>query len=222
MAIQLKPQPLINMDNTALATCHPIKPILKQIDATDPKMKDMAKVHIADSKGNIVRELDMEHGYKYEILQTDKTKMGSLNVFDPWLTALNLKNRVAGNGIVADSLHIIESIYYEYQKWDIQPAAARVLDKVVAVMQSDSSINIELDAFTDPRGSDEFNFILSQKRADAAVEYMVLQGIKKSRIVGIGFGKTRMINNCGDPGVICNEEQLAKNRRTEFKVRRRR
>jgi outer membrane protein OmpA-like peptidoglycan-associated protein/tetratricopeptide (TPR) repeat protein len=200
----------------------PDKTYFEQIDVADPKMKGMSKVYIADSKGNIIRELDMEHGFKYEILQTDKTKMGSLNVFDPWLTALNLKNRVAGNGIVSDSLHIIESIYYEYQKWDIQPAAARVLDKVVAVMQNDSSINIELDAFTDPRGSDEFNFILSQKRADAAVEYMVLQGIKKSRIVGIGFGKTRMINNCGDPGVICNEEQLAKNRRTEFKVRRRR
>ncbi len=197
----------------------PDKTYFEQVDADDPKMKSMSKVFIADTKGNVVRELDMEHGFKYEILSTDRTRMGNLNVFDPWLTALNLKNRV---GFSNDSMHIIENIYYDYQKWDIQPAAARVLDKVVAVMQSDSTLNIELDAYTDPRGSEDFNFILSQKRADAAVEYMVIQGISKKRLSAIGFGKNHQINNCGEPGVICNEEQLARNRRTEFKVRRRR
>src|ERR1700722_15895056 len=110
----------------------PDKTYFEQVDADDPKMKNMSKVFIADTKGNVVRELDMEHGFKYEILSTDRTRMGNLNVFDPWLTALNLKNRV---GFSNDSMHIIENIYYDYQKWDIQPAAARVLDKVVAVMQ---------------------------------------------------------------------------------------
>ncbi len=196
----------------------PDRTYFEEVDVNDPKIKSMSKLFIADTRGRVVRELDMDKGYKFEILESDKSQMGNLNVYDPWLTVLNLKNK--GSAASLDSIHIIENIYYDYQKWDIQPAAARVLDKVVAVMNNDSTINIEVDAYTDPRGSDEFNFILSQKRADAAVEYMVFQGISKSRLVGIGFGKTRQINNCGDPGVICNEEQLAKNRRTEFKIRR--
>lgn len=196
----------------------PDKTYFEQVDLNDPKIKKMDRLYMADAKGNVVRELDLDNGFRFQVLQSDKQSMGSMNVYDPWLTVLNLKNKGSSAGL--DSIRIIENIYYDYQKWDIQPAAAKVLDKVVAVMQADSSIDIELDAYTDPRGSDEFNFILSQKRADAAVEYMVLQGIKKSRLVGIGFGKTHQVNNCGDPGVICNDEQLAKNRRTEFKIRR--
>ena len=87
-----------------------------------------------------------------------------------------------------------------------------------------SSISGEADEefhlYEDFPAMDQSDLRCQEKRADAAVEYMVFQGISKSRLVGIGFGKTRQINNCGDPGVICNEEQLAKNRRTEFKIRR--
>lgn len=196
----------------------PDKTYFEEVDADDPKIKNMNKLFIANNRGSIVRVLDLDHGYKFEVLQSDKNSIGYLNVYDPWLTVLNLKNKGNSSGI--DTIHIIENIYYDYQKWDIQPAAARVLDKVIAVMEADSSINIELDAYTDPRGSDEFNFILSQKRADAAIQYMVFEGIEKNRLTGIGFGKTHQVNNCGDPGVICNEDQLAKNRRTEFKIRR--
>jgi outer membrane protein OmpA-like peptidoglycan-associated protein/tetratricopeptide (TPR) repeat protein len=194
------------------------KTYFEQVDATDPKLRNMNKLFIADSKGNIVRELDMQNGdFKFEVLPSDRSKMGYLNIYDPWLTALNLKNK---SGVTRDSLYIIENIYYDYQKWDILPSAAHVLDKVISVMRSDPSISIELDAYTDPRGTAEFNLDLSQKRADAAVAYMVVHGIDRSRLIGKGFGKARQVNNCSDPGVICNEEQYAKNRRTEFKLTR--
>ncbi len=194
------------------------KTYFEQVDANDPKIRNMTKLFIADSRGNIVREVDVQNGdFKFEVLPSDRSKMGYLNVYDPWITALHLKNK---SGVNRDSLYIIENIYYDYQKWDILPSAERVLDKVISVMRSDPSINIELDAYTDPRGTDEFNLQLSQKRADAAVSYMAMHGIDKSRLIGKGFGRARQVNNCGDPGVICNEEQLAKNRRTEFRLTR--
>jgi len=225
------------MGQFSFSNLPPDKDYFEQVDANDPKLKGMKKVYISDSKGNIVHELDKSTGFKFEVLPSDKVSIGNIYVNDPWLTALNLKHRAAGgntttgnnrtnntsnnNGQTQESLNIIENIYYDYQKWDILPPAARVLDKVVSVMKSDQFITIELDSYTDPRGSDEFNMELSQKRADAAVDYIAAHGIDRRRLKGVGFGKTHLLNNCGDPGVTCSEDQLAINRRTEFRVSRR-
>ncbi|MGP8214095.1 MAG: SpaA isopeptide-forming pilin-related protein [Bacteroidia bacterium] len=194
----------------------PNKSYFEEIDVSDPKLGSMKKVYFTDVKGGNAQEVDLQNGFRFEVLAIDNNKIGSMSIYDPWLTALNLKNRSSAS----DSLHIIENIYYDYQKWDILPSAARVLDKVVSVMRNDPGMTIELDAYTDPRGTAEFNLDLSQKRADAAIAYMVARGVNRSRLTGRGFGKSNLVNNCGDPGVNCNEEQLAKNRRTEFRITR--
>jgi len=195
----------------------PDKTYFIQLDQNDPRLGKMKMVYIADTRHNIIRELDLGHGFRFEMLAADKSKMGTMTVYDPWIEALNLKNK---NNSKKDSLHIIENILYDYQKWDILPSAEHVLNKVIEVMKSDPNIIVELDAFTDPRGSDEYNLQLSQKRADAAVAYMVAHGISKSRVTGKGFGETHLLNHCGDPGVTCTEEEYAVNRRTEFKITR--
>jgi len=187
------------------------------VDANDSKLNKLNKIYIADSKKNILREVALNNGaFKYELLPGDSKTMGNISVYDPWIEALNLKNKKNKS----DSMHIIENIYYDYEKWDILPAAAKVLDKVVAVMKADPGLKIELDAFTDPRGSDDLNMKLSQKRADAAVTYMVTHGVSQARVTGKGLGKTHPLNNCGDPNVHCSEAEFAVNRRTEFKLQR--
>lgn len=188
-----------------------------QVDGSDPRLKNMSKLYITDAKRDVMKEMDLNNGsFTYELLPADKKEMGSIYVYDPWIEALNLKNKK--NTKTNKNMYIIENIYYDYNKWNILPAAAHVLDKVVEVMKNDPSIKIELDAFTDPRGSADFNMQLSQKRADAAVAYIVSHGIAKSRVKGKGLGETHPLNNCGDPNVHCTEAQYAVNRRTEFKI----
>jgi len=67
------------------------------------------------------------------------------------------------------------------------------------------------------RGNDDYNLKLSQRRADAAVNYLVSKGISRSRLVAKGYGETRLLNHCGN-GVNCSEEQHQENRRTEIKI----
>ena len=183
------------------------------VDETDPRLGKMNKLFLADSKHNIIRELNLKNGFKYGILAADEKSMGTLSVYDPWIEALNLKKQAK-----KDSMFIIENVYYDYQDYKILPAAARVLDKVVSVMKVNPEILIELDAYTDSRGAADFNLDLSQKRAAAAVDYMVKHGADKKKLTGKGLGKAHQLNNCGDPGVICTEDQYAVNRRTEFKI----
>lgn len=110
----------------------------------------------------------------------------------------------------------IETIYYDFNKWFIRPDAGKELDKLVQVMK-ENPVNVELGSHTDSRGSQEYNVDLSQKRAESAVRYIVLQGIDASRITAKGYGESQIINQCTD-GVPCTPREHQANRRTEIKV----
>ena len=84
-------------------------------------------------------------------------------------------------------------------------------------MKDNSGVKVELGSHTDSRASAAYNQTLSQNRANASVNYIVSQGIERSRITGKGYGETKLLNKCAD-GVSCSEEQHAINRRTEMKV----
>lgn len=119
--------------------------------------------------------------------------------------------------IVVDKAIVMENIYYDVNKWFIRPDAATELDKLVIILEENPQISIELSSHTDSRSSDQYNLVLSQRRADAAVEYIVSKGISNDRITAKGYGETKLINECGND-VKCTEEKHQANRRTEFKV----
>ena len=112
---------------------------------------------------------------------------------------------------------VLKNILYDFDKSNIRTDAALVLDNVVAIMKQNPSLKIELSSHTDSRGNDDYNLKLSQRRADAAVAYIVSKGIVRTRLVAQGYGESRLINNCGN-GQDCSEEQHQENRRTEIKV----
>ncbi len=112
----------------------------------------------------------------------------------------------------------IENIYYDYNKWAIRPDAARELDKVITLLRDNPDLIVELGSHTDSRGKDAYNLQLSQKRARAAVDYILEKGgIASDRIVAKGYGETQLVNHCAN-GVPCTEEEHQQNRRTELKI----
>jgi outer membrane protein OmpA-like peptidoglycan-associated protein/tetratricopeptide (TPR) repeat protein len=110
----------------------------------------------------------------------------------------------------------VENIYYDLDKWFIREDAQPALDDLVQIMKQ-YPISAELSSHTDSRASHAYNMDLSQKRAEAAVRYIVLQGVNPARITARGYGETRLVNRCAD-GVDCTEEEHQANRRTEFRV----
>jgi len=112
---------------------------------------------------------------------------------------------------------VMENIYYDFDKWDILPESAVELDKLVKVMNDNPGWKVELGSHTDCRGSDDYNLVLSQKRSDSAVGYIISKGISADRIIAKGYGETELVNQCDD-GVPCSEADHRKNRRTEFKI----
>jgi outer membrane protein OmpA-like peptidoglycan-associated protein len=109
----------------------------------------------------------------------------------------------------------IENIFYDFDKWDIREDAKPYLMKLAYLLLENPTMKIELHSHTDSRGINEYNQKLSDKRAQAAVEYIVSLGISPSRITSKGFGESRLINHCKD-GIDCSEDEHQENRRTEF------
>lgn len=111
----------------------------------------------------------------------------------------------------------LKNILYDLGKFEIKVDAKKELNRLVVFMQDNPTFKIEVSSHTDCRSSDEYNKTLSQNRANASVDYIISQGISASRISGVGYGESKLLNKCSD-GVDCSEAEHAINRRTEMKI----
>ena len=111
----------------------------------------------------------------------------------------------------------VNNIFYDLDQAKIRKDAAEELDKLAAVLKDNPSIIVELGSHTDSRGETTYNRDLSRRRAEAAVNYLIGQGVQADRIQARGYGESKLTNNCAD-GVDCSPDQHQQNRRTEIKV----
>jgi OOP family OmpA-OmpF porin len=88
---------------------------------------------------------------------------------------------------------IIEGIYFDTDKAVIKPQAYKGLDEVVAVLKKNPGLKIEIQGHTDSTGTEEYNLGLSQRRAEAVMNYLVADGISKDRLTAKGYGLTRPV-----------------------------
>ena len=126
-------------------------------------------------------------------------------------------------GADLSTLMAIKEIYFDYGKFDIRPDAAEALDKIVAIMNEYPTMVIELDSHTDCRGTKNANKKLSESRAMASAGYIKTKITTPTRISGVGLGESKLKVNCPCEGAVvspCSEEEHAKNRRTEFIIKK--
>ena len=110
----------------------------------------------------------------------------------------------------------VNPIYFEYDKSDITPRAEIELEKVLFVMREFPSVKIKIESHTDSRGTDQYNFRLSDDRAKSTMRYLIAKGIDADRIESAkGYGEYRLKNHCSN-GVACSEQEHLMNRRSDF------
>lgn len=108
-------------------------------------------------------------------------------------------------------------IFYDFDDARIREDAQPGLDALVEFMNTYPQARVSITSHTDARGSTRYNKVLSERRAQSAVSYLLQNGISKKRLKAKGMGKELMLNDCYDD-VPCSEEQHQENRRTEFIV----
>lgn len=110
----------------------------------------------------------------------------------------------------------LNRIYFDQGESYIRRDAEFELHKVISFMQMYPDFKIDVRSHTDSRSNDNFNMQLSERRAQATVDYIINNGsIDASRLQGSGFGETQLLNNCGN-NVKCSKYEHQLNRRSEF------
>ena len=161
---------------------------------------------LLEKEGYLTNKLN----YTAEIKQEGEIKLYEL---------LNMALGKIEVGMDLSKIIYLKPIYFDLGKSVVREDAAIELDKIVAVMKQYPGMFIELGAHTDCRGNAKANLSLSDKRAKASAAYIVKRGIQKNRIVGKGYGESKLLNGCACEGNLeakCTEDEHAKNRRTEF------
>ena len=135
---------------------------------------------------------------------------------------------------------MLPDILYDLGKWDLKPQFEDSLQGLIETLQVNPTITIELASHTDARDTDEHNDILSQKRAQSVVDYLIIRGIDPLRLTAKGYGERvpRTLQNdmtvkgyTFKAGTVLTEDFINKlpntevkeaahqmNRRTEFRI----
>lgn len=105
---------------------------------------------------------------------------------------------------------ILPNVEFDTAKWDIKAQYHPILDEAVDVMNRSSDLRIEIQGHTDNRGSKKYNQGLSERRANAVMQYFLKKGISKERLTAKGYGLSDPVaSNDTDAG-------RAKNRRVQL------
>ena len=83
----------------------------------------------------------------------------------------------------------MDNIFYEFAKWNLTPQSETGLQQLVKLLNDNPNITIEMSAHTDYIGNNESNRILSERRAQSVVDYLIKAGIAKNRLTAVGYGE---------------------------------
>jgi OOP family OmpA-OmpF porin len=158
---------------------------------------------ISLQKGQVYTYIASAKGYQAvnEVLDLSKTAGGQKITKDIYLLPLNVGDKIT-----------LKNIYFEMSKSDLLPASFAELDKLVAMMKENSTMQIRLEGHTDIVGDADANLELSQDRVDACKQYLTTKGISSARIQAMGFGDKYPIVKKG------TDEERKVNRRVEFLI----
>ena len=82
----------------------------------------------------------------------------------------------------------IGSVHFATDKADLTPEGQTTLSQAAQYMKDHPNAHLRVEGYTDATGTDPHNLPLSQQRANTVEQYLVGQGIDKSRLTGQGFG----------------------------------
>jgi outer membrane protein OmpA-like peptidoglycan-associated protein/Tol biopolymer transport system component len=117
---------------------------------------------------------------------------------------------------------ILRNIFYDYDKATLRDESKNELDRLYDLLTKNPNLKVELSSHTDSRGSDAYNLKLSQERAQSCVDYLIIKGIAKARIIAKGYGEQALLRSdeeINQQQTKADKENLyLENRRTEFKI----
>ena len=105
---------------------------------------------------------------------------------------------------------MLRGVHFDFNKSRIRPGDAAVLDEAVSTLKANPNVTVNVNGYCDAIGSEKYNLKLSNRRANAVVDYLVKAGIPSSQLIPQGYGKTDFV------ATNDTAEGRAQNRRVEL------
>lgn len=125
---------------------------------------------------------------------------------EPVMLEVPLEKLRVGNSLV------LNNVFFDTDSDVLKAQSKTELDRLVALLVHNSGMQVEIGGHTDAIGSEEKNLNLSQRRAQAVVNYIVENGISADRLTSAGYGEAKPVASND------TEEGRALNRRTEVRI----
>ena len=206
-----------------------------QIAASDARLSDtrLKKIYHGDNEVHTFKE---DGKYKYYILQTSNyfvahqalkkanTEQAFISAYKkdvkvPLEEAINAQYKVPvikGNLAEVDSVIKITTVNFELDEFELQPGQLdRLRSTVISELLSNPSYRAIVNGYTDIRGSEAYNFGLSQERALFVEQHIVAEGIDAGRVTTQYFGESQLVKYCPEHE-NCDESIHQANRRVEI------
>jgi OmpA-OmpF porin, OOP family len=198
----------------------PLNQVTVSVYLIDPKEK--APVFIksinSDDKGKYF--FDIEPGFDYKLQLSKEGYLSTENALavKSYIHSQIIEVKQELKPIPKDAI-VLKNIYYDTDKSEINPKSLITVDtSLYVLLVNNPDIKVEISSHTDYRGTDKYNQILSQKRAESVVKYLISKGINKDRLVAAGYGESRPIAPNKKPDGTDDAVGMEKNRRTELRI----
>ncbi|MGB4844978.1 MAG: OmpA family protein [Ferruginibacter sp.] len=181
------------------------------VELTDIKSGNLISKIQTDEDGNYLVTLPVGKDYGFNI-----NRKGYLFYSDNFSLTKNTDSVFTVNiplqPIEKGAAIVLKNIFFETGKFELQNESKSELDKLVALLNDNPNLKIQIDGHTDNTGQEKDNLQLSNNRAKSVVGYLLSKGINTQRLTYKGFGSTKPVAD--------NSSELGKaqNRRTELSV----
>ena len=106
-------------------------------------------------------------------------------------------------------------VHFDFNRAVLTKAGRDTLDRVIGTLQQRGDARIAIEGHTDPYGADDYNQALSERRAQAVVDYLIKGGVAANRIVQKGFGEQCLLLDDDHTRPKLSKTQHRENRRVE-------
>jgi OOP family OmpA-OmpF porin len=108
-------------------------------------------------------------------------------------------------------------VYFALNSSSLTKSSKGILDSLAVIINEMPSLKLKITSHTDARGASKYNDWLSERRGNAAKNYLTSKGIDEGKLAIESFGERQLRNECDDD-IYCPEEKHKVNRRAEFIV----
>jgi outer membrane protein OmpA-like peptidoglycan-associated protein/tetratricopeptide (TPR) repeat protein len=188
------------------------KGLPSSVELIDLASKEPVSKVQTDEQGNYLMTLPIGKDYAFNVNRKGYLfYSGNFSLSNPDMDSTYEKN-IALQPIELNAAVVLNNIFFDVNKFELKAESQVELDRLVALLNDNPALRIEISGHTDNDGKPADNLALSINRAKSVVAYLTSKGVAAARLTSKGYGETKPL---ADNKSLAGK---ALNRRTEMKV----